>query len=132
MDEDVKCLYTLEAVVGNAPEDSPQSSIQTGINKLATRFSQLSDQLGSLQGRLAMSSFETWDKQDGITGLVPQALTAYRSTYPMLEESIKTTCEGHPVGTMVFLYVENVPDMSAKCLRDTTKSLNSGDMSNVT
>jgi hypothetical protein len=51
----------------------------------------------------AMSSFETWDKQDGITGLVPQALAAYRSTYPMLEESIETTCEGHPIGTMVFL-----------------------------
>lgn len=50
-----------------------------------------------------MSSFEAWDKQDGITGLVPQALAAYRSTYPTLEATIKTTCEGHPIGTMVFL-----------------------------
>jgi hypothetical protein len=51
----------------------------------------------------AMSSFETWDKQDGISGLVPQALQALKSTYPTLESLIKSTCDGHPMASMIFL-----------------------------
>jgi hypothetical protein len=52
LDEDEQRLYILEVVVGDAPEDSPQSSIWMGIDNLATRFSQLSDQLSSLQGKI--------------------------------------------------------------------------------
>jgi hypothetical protein len=51
----------------------------------------------------AMTSFETWDKQDGISGLVPQALQALKSTYPTLESLIKSTCDGHPMASMIFL-----------------------------
>ena len=51
----------------------------------------------------AMSSFAAWDRQDGITGLVPQALEAFKSILPTLEELIKNSCEGYPMATMVFL-----------------------------
>jgi copper chaperone CopZ len=51
----------------------------------------------------AMSSFAAWDKQDGVTGLVPQALEAFKSIQPTLEDLIKNSCEGHPTATMVFL-----------------------------
>jgi hypothetical protein len=50
-----------------------------------------------------MSSFEAWDKQNSITWLIPQALTVSQSPYLILKEHIKSSCDRHPVGTMVFL-----------------------------
>jgi hypothetical protein len=46
LDKDEQRLYMLEVVIGNTPEDSPQTSIRT------VRFLQRSNQLSSLQGRI--------------------------------------------------------------------------------
>jgi len=79
------------------------ASLKSRTPSFLARTKYSNDDPSNIDPMTTMTSFEAWDKQDGITGLVPQALSAYRSTYPTLEESIKTTCEGHPVGTMVFL-----------------------------
>jgi hypothetical protein len=79
------------------------ASLKSRNPSFLARTKSSNDDPSNVDHMMAMTSFDTWDKQDGITGLVPQALAAYRSTYSTLEESIKTTCEGHPVRTMVFL-----------------------------
>ena len=79
------------------------ASLKSRTPSFLTHTKSSNDTHSNVDPMMAMTSFETWDKQDGITSLVPLALAAYLSTYPTLEESIKTTCKGHPVGRMVFL-----------------------------
>jgi hypothetical protein len=61
------------------------------------------EDLSNTDPMTAMSSFTAWDKQDGVTGLVPQAMEAFKSIIPTLEDLIKNSCEGHPMASMVFL-----------------------------
>jgi hypothetical protein len=89
---------------GKTPAQSRTlASLKSRTPSFLSRTREANDDISIVDPMTAMSSFEAWDKQDGITGLVPRALAAYRSTYPTLEETIKTTCEGYPVATMVFL-----------------------------
>ena len=78
LDEDEQRLYTLEAVVGDAPEASPQSSLRSGIDNLGTRFSNLSDQLNSLQERL--------EAGDNTLLQLSHQLDSHRSSFATLQD----------------------------------------------
>jgi hypothetical protein len=76
----------LEAVIGEALEDSPQSCIQTGIDNFAILFASLNDQLGALQARL--------DTQEKTLAQMAQVSTVHPPSLSIIQDPFQSLTSG--------------------------------------
>jgi uncharacterized coiled-coil protein SlyX len=51
--EDEQRIYTLESVVGEVPDDSPQTSLRAGLGHLASKLSSLDEQMLALENKVS-------------------------------------------------------------------------------